>query len=117
MPGTGIRLARSPGDCRTGPTTNRPSFTPLQRRLGGVLTVLVLIGLGGAIGAGLATLLMRLPFGFLGTALIASSLLAHRSLDTHVADVAKALLLGLGAGRPAGLASTVPRALPSTNRV
>jgi adenosylcobinamide-phosphate synthase len=46
--------------------------------------------------------LLGLPFGILAAALVASTLLAQRSLHRHVADVAAALAAGgVGAGREA----------------
>ncbi|MCX7361185.1 MAG: adenosylcobinamide-phosphate synthase CbiB [Alphaproteobacteria bacterium] len=66
------------------------------RRLAGMATVVLLLGVG--IGAGLL-LMYALPHVAL-VAILASSLLAQRSLDTHVAAVAEALEKdGIDAGR------------------
>jgi adenosylcobinamide-phosphate synthase len=63
---------------------------------------MVLLGIVGAIAFAVERELFRLPFGLFITAIVASSLLAQRSLHRHVADVADALEAGgLGAGRHA----------------
>ncbi|HEY0835348.1 MAG TPA: adenosylcobinamide-phosphate synthase CbiB [Azospirillum sp.] len=73
-----------------------------QRRLAGVLALLVLLAIVGAAASVLSGLARALPFGTLVEALIASSLLAQRSLHEHVAAVARALRTGgLAAGRDA----------------
>src|SRR5258708_16986054 len=79
---------------------NRESATPVGRRMAGTLTVLILIAVVGTIAFMLESALLRLPFGSLAAALIASTLLAQRSLHAHVARVATALEQGdLPAGR------------------
>lgn len=82
---------------------NRPSLRPETRRAFGVLTVGVLLGLAVGTGWALAALLGWLPLaGVVLLALLASSLLAQRSLHEHVARVATALETGgLAAGREA----------------
>jgi adenosylcobinamide-phosphate synthase len=81
---------------------NRQTFTASSRRAAGALALLILI-LAVAIPAvmlerGLGTL----PFGIVAVALVASTLIAQRSLYDHVARVADALERnGLAAGRAA----------------
>ncbi len=72
------------------------------RRAAGVATLLVLVGVAGGSGYALQVALLALPFGLLVLALLASSLLAQRSLHDHVARVATALEQGgLEVGREA----------------
>lgn len=72
------------------------------RRAAGVVALLVLVGVAGGVGFALQSALLALPFGILAVALLASSLLAQRSLHDHVARVAAALEQhGLEAGREA----------------
>jgi len=61
------------------------------RRMAGVFAVVCISGVAAAIACGLEHLLFFIPFGFVGTALIASSLIAQRSLYDHVFRVATAL--------------------------
>jgi len=73
-----------------------------RRRMAGFVTVAALVCLPGAIAFLLERELLRLPFGFVIVALLASTLLAQRSLYGHVARVADALDSGgLAAGRQA----------------
>lgn len=72
------------------------------RRGFGIVAVLILIGIVGSIAFLLENMLLRLPFGFLVTALLASTMIAQRSLHQHVANVAAALETNdIGAGRAA----------------
>jgi adenosylcobinamide-phosphate synthase len=81
---------------------NRDAATAAARRAAGAFTLLLLVAAVGIIASGLARALLALPFGLLVTALIASTLLAQRSLHAHVARVAAALeASGLAAGRAA----------------
>jgi adenosylcobinamide-phosphate synthase len=81
---------------------NRETDTPQHRRGAGVFAVLILCGVVGTIALILQSALFRLPFGALFVALVASTLLAQRSLRQHVADVALALEQdGIEAGRRA----------------
>jgi adenosylcobinamide-phosphate synthase len=81
---------------------NRDSATPMARRMAGTITVLILILSVGTIAFMLERAPLRLPFGSVAAALIASTLLAQRSLHAHVARVATALeQAGLAAGRKA----------------
>ncbi len=81
---------------------NRATDAPQRRRAAGVLAVLVLLAAVGAIAVLLGVGLLRLPFGLFIVALVASSLIAQRSLHRHVADVAAALeRKDIAAGRAA----------------
>ncbi len=71
-------------------------------RLPGVGAVVILLLVVGAVAVVVARGLGAVPLGILPTAIIASSLLAQRSLHRHVAAVAQALDQdGLDAGRAA----------------
>jgi adenosylcobinamide-phosphate synthase len=81
---------------------NRDSATPWARRMAGTITVLILIAAVGTIAFMLERGLLLLPFGSVAAALLASTLLAQRSLHEHVARVATALEeAGIAAGREA----------------
>jgi adenosylcobinamide-phosphate synthase len=81
---------------------NRPAASPDWRRGGGVVAVLIILGIVGPIAWLLQHEFARIPLGFVVTALVASSLIAQRSLYGHVADVAEALeIKGLDAARAA----------------
>jgi adenosylcobinamide-phosphate synthase len=81
---------------------NRDAAPPRERRVAGLLAVLVVLGIVGSIAFLIEHALLRLPFGILATALLASTLIAQRSLHRHVANVASALEANdLGAGRAA----------------
>jgi adenosylcobinamide-phosphate synthase len=68
----------------------------------GVIAILLLLGIVGTIAFVVERELLRLPFGLIAVAVIASSLIAQRSLHRHVADVADALEHGgIAAGRAA----------------
>ncbi len=72
------------------------------RRAAGIVAVLILIVVVGAVGLVVERELLRLPFGLLAVGLVASTLVAQRSLHRHVADVADALeKRGIEAGRTA----------------
>ncbi|WP_372054527.1 adenosylcobinamide-phosphate synthase CbiB [Tistrella mobilis] len=79
---------------------NRPERSEAERVRRGALTV-ILVASGTALVAwGLSDLLRSLPFGWVGEALIAMTLVAQKSLYEHVRDVADALARdGLAAGR------------------
>ncbi len=70
---------------------NREAAAPRTRRLAGLVAVLILVAVVGTISFLLWRGLSWLPFGFIATALTASSLLAQRSLHAHVGRVATAL--------------------------
>jgi len=81
---------------------NRETATPQARRAAGVAAVLILLAIVGALAFLVQSALLRLPFGILAAALVASTLVAQRSLHRHVADVAAALETGgIAAGRHA----------------
>jgi len=81
---------------------NREGDEPRRRRLMGVLAALLVVAVAGLAAVAVERVLKALPYGLIGAALVASSLLAQRSLHRHVADVADALERdGLAAGRAA----------------
>jgi adenosylcobinamide-phosphate synthase len=81
---------------------NREAAGPQARRGAGIVAVLILLAIVGAIAFAAQYALLRLPFGILATGLLASTLVAQRSLHRHVADVASALEKGdVTAGRAA----------------
>jgi adenosylcobinamide-phosphate synthase len=83
-------------------TLNRETSSPNTRRVMGVVAALVLIGVVGLIAFIAEHALLRVPFGWFAVVLIASSLIAQRSLHRHVAQVAGALEQdGVVAGRAA----------------
>jgi adenosylcobinamide-phosphate synthase len=72
------------------------------RRIKGIVAVLIVLGSVGLIAFIVERELLRLPFGLLAVAVLASSLIAQRSLHQHVAAVATALEHGgVQAGRDA----------------
>jgi adenosylcobinamide-phosphate synthase len=81
---------------------NRDSAAPTGRRMAGAVTVLILIAAVGTIAFLFERGLSWLPFGWVAAAILASTLLAQRSLHEHVARVAAALEeAGVAAGRQA----------------
>jgi adenosylcobinamide-phosphate synthase len=81
---------------------NRETATPQARRAAGVVAVLILLAIVGVLAFLVQSALLRLPFGIFAAALVASTLVAQRSLHRHVADVAAALETdGVAAGREA----------------
>jgi len=82
-------------------TLNRPAWSRGGRRTAGVAALAVLVVIAGGIGLSIQSFLGYGP-GLLVTAVLASSLLAQRSLASHVEAVAAALEKdGLEAGRRA----------------
>ena len=74
---------------------NREVWSSRQRRGAGVLALLTLLAATGLVAWALSTLLQPLgPIGILLVALLASSLIAQRSLHEHVAAVSKGLREG-----------------------
>jgi adenosylcobinamide-phosphate synthase len=72
------------------------------RRRWGTVALLVLLAVVGVVAFFIEVALLLLPFGMIALALVASTLLAQRSLFVHVAGVADALEEGgLAAGRAA----------------
>lgn len=81
---------------------NRASRFDTARRLCGVLALVAIVLVPAGIALAIETLLGRLAFGLIATAILASSLLSQRSLGAHVETVADALeASGLEAGRRA----------------
>ena len=81
---------------------NHEKDSPTRRRAAGAIAVVALIAVAGVVAYALEHNLPRLPFGLLVLAVLASTLLAQRSLYAHVARVAVALEQdGLEAGRKA----------------
>jgi adenosylcobinamide-phosphate synthase len=81
---------------------NRDTADAYWRRGAGIVAILLLVGIVGAIAFIVERELLRLPFGLIAVAVVASTLIAQRSLHQHVADVADALERdGLTAGRVA----------------
>jgi adenosylcobinamide-phosphate synthase len=75
--------------------------SPARRALG-ILAIIILLGIVGSLAFMVEAALARLPLGLAVTALLASSLIAQRSLHQHVANVARALEQdGIEAGRTA----------------
>jgi adenosylcobinamide-phosphate synthase len=70
---------------------NREQDAPARRRATGAIAVAALIAVAGVVAYALEHNLIRLPFGLLVLAVLASTLLAQRSLYAHVAGVAVAL--------------------------
>lgn len=71
------------------------------RRLSGLLAVLLLLAVALGVTVPLALALRQLPGGWILEAVLASSLLAQRSLDGHVAAVSAGLRASLADGRRA----------------
>jgi len=81
---------------------NRETLGDAARGAAGGIAVLVLLVVVAGVAAGLERGLLLLPYGLVAVALLASTLIAQRSLHRHVADVASALeTAGLRAGRRA----------------
>jgi adenosylcobinamide-phosphate synthase len=73
-----------------------------QRRWAGILALALVLGLVGTVSYLVQWQLLRLPFGVVGVALLASTMIAQRGLHRYVANVASALELhDLEAGRKA----------------
>ena len=76
--------------------------TPPIRRGAGIVAVAVVLGITGTIAFIIQYQLLRLPLGIFALAIVASSMIAQRSLYRHVANVAAALeKQDIGAGRAA----------------
>jgi adenosylcobinamide-phosphate synthase len=75
---------------------------PRLRRLLGILALMLVLGIVGAIAFVAQSLLLRLPYGLIAVAVLASTMLAQCSLHLYVANVASALDKdGLDAARQA----------------
>ncbi|HET7715687.1 MAG TPA: adenosylcobinamide-phosphate synthase CbiB [Bauldia sp.] len=73
---------------------NRPGLRPVFRRGLGVLAVLLLVAAMATIGLVIEYLLHLIPYGWIGTVIVAAILLAGRSLDDHVRAVRRAFAAG-----------------------
>jgi adenosylcobinamide-phosphate synthase len=81
---------------------NRETASAPSRRAAGAAAVLIMLVVVGALAWFVQSALLRLPLGILAAALVASTLIAQRSLHRHVADVAAALASGgVSTGREA----------------
>ena len=81
---------------------NREDAPPARRRALGVGVLLLLLAVSLGVGFLIQKGFALIPYGIVGTAILASSLFAQRSLHSHVAAVAAALESGgLDAGRKA----------------
>ena len=81
---------------------NRETATPALRRTLGAVAVVLLVGIVAVAAFIIERGLLILPFGLIGVGVIASTLIAQRSLHQHVARVADALdNVGLASGREA----------------
>jgi adenosylcobinamide-phosphate synthase len=81
---------------------NSESSGYAARRAAGVLAVILLVGIVGGIAVAVERIVGFTPFGFALIVILASTLLAQRSLHAHVAQVADALDRdGVAAGRQA----------------
>src|SRR3954463_6829100 len=75
---------------------------PPKRKINGFIALAVIVGGPAALAYFAELWLLELPFGFIAVAVLASSLLAQRSLADHVARVAEVLEHdGLDGGRRA----------------
>src|SRR5262252_1996199 len=80
---------------------NRES-APAWRRLTGAFALAIMLGVVGAIAFLVQSQLLRLPYGLIAVAMLASTMIAQRSLHRYVANVASALDKdSLDAGRQA----------------
>jgi adenosylcobinamide-phosphate synthase len=81
---------------------NHDSAAPDRRHAAGIVAVLCLLVIVGAIAFAIGHELLRLPYGIFAAAVLASTLIAQKSLHRHVAEVAIALESGdIGAARTA----------------
>jgi adenosylcobinamide-phosphate synthase len=81
---------------------NRPALSDTARRILGGVALALLVGIPAAFAYAVEALLLALPLGIVGVAILASTLIAQRSLASHVKAVADALDRdGLPGGRAA----------------
>ena len=71
---------------------NRDALADGVRRALGIVTIVVVAGIAGALGWLVESAFVALPFGWIGTVVVAAVLLAGRSLYDHVAAVAHAFI-------------------------
>lgn len=88
---------------------NRPNRSQMARRLRGILTVVVLVTLGAAVGWGLQMVAMTAPYGWVLEIFLLFTLVAQRSLSDHVLAVADGLRDGGLAGGRAAVSRIVGR--------
>jgi adenosylcobinamide-phosphate synthase len=83
-------------------TLNRPERSSAFRKAAGFVALLIIVVVPAAAAFALGWTLLLLPYGFVLVSVLASSLIAQRSLHQHVARVADALERdGLDGGREA----------------
>jgi adenosylcobinamide-phosphate synthase len=83
-------------------TLNRETRSDRDRRIAGFFAALCIVVVPAAVAFVIERCVLSLPFGFLAIGVLASSLLAQRSLHDHVARVASALERdGIDGGRAA----------------
>jgi adenosylcobinamide-phosphate synthase len=75
-------------------TLNRSGDSDAYRRLAGILALAIIVSVAIAAAILVDRVFALVPFGIVGVAVAASSLLAQRSLGTHVTAVATALETG-----------------------
>lgn len=81
---------------------NSDTATPARRRALGLITVLLIVSIVAVVTLVIERGLLLLPFGLIGVGVLASALIAQRSLHEHVARVADALdKTGVTGGREA----------------
>jgi adenosylcobinamide-phosphate synthase len=81
---------------------NHETMSDAKRRAAGIAAILAIIGVPAIIGYVVERSVLLLPLGLVVAAIIASTLIAQRSLREHVANVAAVLELdGVAAGRAA----------------
>jgi len=81
---------------------NRPGLQPWVRKAAGTAAILVVVAIAAAVGFALEYGFSLIPYGWLGTVIVAAILLAGRSLHDHVRAVHTAFAAGgLDAARAA----------------
>ena len=81
---------------------NSDTAEPARRRVLGLITVLLIVSIVAVVTLVIERGLLLLPFGLIGVGVLASALIAQRSLHEHVARVADALdNTGVTGGREA----------------
>jgi adenosylcobinamide-phosphate synthase len=73
---------------------NHDSATPEQRRAAGIVAILCLLVIVGAIAFVIEHEFLRLPYGIFAVAILASTFIPQKSLHRHVAEVATAMESG-----------------------
>jgi len=88
---------------------NREATGPQARRAAGIVAVLVVLVIVGVLAIAIQDALLRVPFGIFAVGVLASTLVAQRSLLRHVSNVADALEKGGVAAARAAVAHIVGR--------